>query len=37
MKTIDLEEYMKEREAKKPDLMEKIEPLEKAYWIGYNK
>lgn len=31
MKTIDLEEYMKEREAKKPDLMEKIEPLGKAY------
>ncbi len=31
MKTIDLEEYMKELEAKKSGLIEKIEPLEKAY------
>ena len=31
MKTIDLEEYMKELEAKKPDLMEKIENMEKEY------
>ena len=29
MKTIDLEEYMKELEAKKPALMEKIENLGK--------
>ena len=29
MKTIDLEEYMKELEAKKPALMEKIENLSK--------
>ena len=31
MKTIDLEEYMKELEAKKPALMEKIENLGKEY------
>ena len=31
MKTIDLEEYMKELEAKKPALMEKIENLSKEY------
>ena len=31
MKTIDLEEYMKELEAKKPALMEKIENMEKEY------
>ncbi len=31
MKTIDLEEYMKEREAKKPALMEKIDKLGKEY------
>ena len=31
MKTIDLEEYMKELEAKKPALMEKIEKLGKEY------
>ncbi len=31
MKTIDLEEYMKELEAKKPALMEKIDKLGKEY------
>ena len=31
MKIIDLEEYMKELEAKKPALMEKIENMEKEY------
>ena len=31
MKITDLEEYMKELEAKKPDLMEKIENMEKEY------
>ena len=31
MKIIDLEEYMKEREAKKPALMEQIEKLGKGY------
>ena len=31
MKITDLEEYMKELEAKKPDLMEKIENKEKEY------
>ena len=31
MKIIDLEEYMKELEAKKPAIMEKIENLEKEY------
>ena len=31
MKIIDLEEYMKEREAKKPALMEKIDKLGKEY------
>ena len=31
MKTIDLEEYMKELDAKKPVLMEKIENLGKEY------
>ncbi len=31
MKTIDLEEYMKELEAKKPALMEKIENMSKEY------